>query len=215
MANLNSNNMIKFKGFYVKDKFVEEIKSALDENVPCTVHPIIKEARNIPLRPLEDVCEMLLLLRDEEAENFFDLEDKNEVEIIELAGIRKVFINHARLLVDRMMSACGEFEKSSIFAEICQHNLVFKNMILNEQYGCSVLFKTMILKNIEFLNDNGFAQSFLLLCDFCPEFIGDDLYPIINKDAKTYYHSISLLNPFFTNLKAKHIEKWNKFFAKN
>lgn len=214
MANSNLNTMIKFKGFYVKDKFVEEIKAALDENLPCIVHPTMKAATNIPVRPFEQICEMLSILDDKEVENFFDLEDKNEMEILELAAIRKAFVTHASYLVEKMNRASGQLGKVSVFTEICQSNIEFKHMLFNEEYGFSVYFKTMFLKNLEFLNTNGLAHSFLLLCEFCPEFIGDDFYPIINKEEKTYYESIALFNPFFTNLKAKHIEKWNKFFAK-
>lgn len=215
MANLTLNNMIKFRGFHVREYLVDEIKSALDEVIPVQSNTKIKSVINPHLHNFKEISEMILKMSDEETEKFFNLEDKNDFEILELAGIRCEFIRHSHILANKMLNCSkGELERTFVFNEICQHVIIYKNMILNEEYGLTGYFKAVILKSLEFLNDNGIAQSFLMLCEFCPDFICDDCYPIINKTSKTYVYSVEILNEFFKNLKSKHIEKWIKFFER-
>ena len=82
-------------------------------------------------------------MSDDEAYDFFNLEDKNQAEIETLRDIKSLFLNHQKQLNNQMQQKNGTH---SSWAKICENVLRFKSMILNEDYGFfSILKKSLII----------------------------------------------------------------------
>ena len=215
MASLNKNNMfmVNFNGvkFMVDGKIIDEVKTALNETISDEQHPsFLSIQKNSLTRSMkvDNIYDTLKTMTDEELEDFFKIEGKNEFELKTLYEIKLCFIEHQKKLSDKMI----QNRSIESWSKICENILRFKQMILNEDYGLALFFKSAIMKAIQLLNMNGSAHSFLLLCELCPEFVCEDCYPVVNFCSSCFSDSIDHLGDFFVGLKSKHIEKWSKYF---
>ena len=111
MATTNESSMtIQFNigdstlKFVMKPHLIGEIKTALLENRSSKyVHQLDLGCNTNKLR-INDIYEMLDNMSDDEAYDFFNLEDKNQAEIETLRDIKSLFLNHQKQLNNQIVS---------------------------------------------------------------------------------------------------------------
>ena len=82
------------------------------------------------------------------------------------------------------LTSYGVFQTEH-WIDICEMVILYKNMVTNPDYGLTMWFKSFIFKNLQFIKENGLITSFLVVCEFCPDFVTDDCYPIIAKEISS------------------------------
>jgi hypothetical protein len=213
--------MIQFKKFYIKDGLQEELTKALDETHNIPLHPSLSIISEIDLSPITRSWFRLLRMcalkpiptEDDEAIEFFSIENKTEEQLYCLKTIRHKF-NEFRVQNDYVLTKTITTKSIvdtyfNLTIEVIKH----KHMITNEHYGFSGFFKSFILHNIRYMYMLGIVSSFIVFCEFCPDFICDDCYPMFNKFSACYKYSLELVlkNEFMYKLFNKHFHKWSKY----
>jgi len=196
--------MIKFKFFYIIPSIQQEIENALLETID---YPM--DERLIDKLNLQQYISEIRWFLFAENETDFEVENNNEEEIKNLKLIRTQFLSYIKLNQEKMRKSNGKIQ-TKCWIDICEIVILYKNMVTNPDYGLSMWFKSFIIKNLVFLKENGLITSFLVLCEFCPDFVTDDCYPIIAKEISlTSIEACS--SRIFKKLLDKHKPKWKKY----
>jgi len=214
--------MIQFKKFYIKDGLQEELTQALDETHNIPLHPSLKIIDEIDLSPITRSWFRLLRehalkpipSEDDEAIEFFSIENKTEQQLNCLKTIRHKFdgfLVQTKDILSKVITTESVIDTYfALTIEVVKH----KHMITNEHYGFSGWFKSFILHNIRYMYMIGMFSSFIVLCEFCPDFVCDDCYPVFNRFSPSFKYSLDLVfkNEFMMKIFIKHIDKWYKYF---
>lgn len=174
--------MIKFKYFYILPSVQKEIENALLETIDYPMDARL--GSNVKLeKDIESI--RLFLLTANETHTDFEVENKDEKDLKDLRLIRAHFLKYIKMKQDEIsLTSYGVFQTEH-WIDICEMVILYKNMVTNPDYGLTMFFKTFILKNLQFIKENGLITSFLVVCEFCPEFVSDDCYPIIAKEISS------------------------------
>ena len=174
--------MIKFKYFYILPSVQKDIENALFETIDYPMDARL--GSNVKLeKDIESI--RLFLLTANETHTDFEVENKDEKDLKDLRLIRAHFLKYIKMKQDEIsLTSYGVFQTEH-WIDICEMVILYKNMVTNPDYGLTMFFKTFILKNLQFIKENGLITSFLVVCEFCPEFVTDDCYPIIAKDISS------------------------------
>ena len=203
--------MIKFKYFYIIPSVQKEIENALLETIDYPTDERVKNKHLTLENDLESV--RLFLLTANETHTDFEVENKDEEDLKNLRLIRGYFLSYIRLKQNEMsLTSYGVFQTEH-WIDICEMVILYKNMITNPDYGLTMWFKSFILKNLEFLKENGLITSFLVVCEFCPDFVTDDCYPIISKEISSTSLRACSSKKSFIKLLNIHSSKWKKYMV--
>jgi len=203
--------MIKFKYFYIIPSVQKEIENALLETIDYPTDERVKNKHLTLENNLESV--RLFLLTANETHTDFEVENKDEEDLKNLRLIRGYFLSYIRLKQNEMsLTSYGVFQTEH-WIDICEMVILYKNMITNPDYGLTMWFKSFILKNLEFLKENGLITSFLVVCEFCPDFVTDDCYPIISKEISSTSLRACSSKKSFIKLLNIHSSKWKKYMV--
>ena len=174
--------MIKFKYFYILPSVQKDIENALFETIDYPMDARL--GRNVKLeKDIESI--RLFLLTANETHTDFEVENKDEKDLKDLTLIRAHFLKYIKMKQDEIsLTSYGVF-KTEHWIDICEMVILYKNMVTNPDYGLTMFFKAFIIKNLEFIKNNGLITSFLVVCEFCPDFVTDDCYPIIAKEISS------------------------------
>lgn len=230
--------MIEFKKFYIKDGLQEELTQALEETHDIPLHPALK-LRVAPLeRPLGRFTPLWKIQReiedatraswfrllsqyaltpipteDDEAIEFFNIENKTLEQLNCLKTIRHKFYEFLVQIKKVLSKSINAKNAVDTYLELMIEVIKHKHMITNEHYGFSGWFKTFILETIQTMYISGLVPSFIVLCEFCPDFVCDDCYPMFNRFSASYKYSLNLVlkNEFMSKIFIKHIDKWHRY----
>lgn len=189
--------MIQYRYFYIEPSIQNEIENALNETIKYEYDNRLI-IQNFMETPIDQIRTFLLKHKSDD----FELENKNENEIKKLSLIRSYFIRFISHLIKK--------KNMNSWIEICEFTLLYKYMITDPDYGFVMWFKSFILKNLEFLKENGVITSFLVICEFCPDFVTDNCYPIIYPYVQSDGIRASK-RTVFTKLLNTHYMKWEKY----
>lgn len=210
METKTESSMTKLIFFYIVPSVKKEIENALDEIIdyPCDIRLKI----TIPsMGKIESIRSFLMECIVSEPPCDFELENREEYEIEKLRLIRVCFLNYVKFLQKKMIDTKDAQIQVDYWAEICEMSILYKDMITNPDYGLTMWFKSFILKNLQFIKENGMLPSFLVVCEFCPDFVTDDCYPIIDKGRSASGHRPCLTKVLLNELLHKHYNKWKKY----
>ena len=175
--------MIKFKYFYILPSVQKEIENALLETID---YPMDDRLRSNHLNLKKDLESIrFFLLSANQTHTDFEVENKDEEDLKDLRLIRGYFLQYIKMKQNEMcLTSYGVFQTEH-WIDICEMVILYKNMVTNPDYGLTMWFKSFIIKNLQFIKENGLITSFLVVCEFCPEFVSDDCYPIIAKEISS------------------------------
>ena len=202
--------MIKFKYFYILPSVQKDIENALFETIDYPMDARL--GSNVKLeKDIESI--RLFLLTANETHTDFEVENKDEKDLKDLRLIRAHFLKYIKMKQDEIsLTSYGVFQTEH-WIDICEMVILYKNMITNPDYGLTMWFKSFILKNLEFLKENGLITSFLVVCEFCPDFVTDDCYPIISKEISSTSLRACSSKKSFIKLLNIHSSKWKKYMV--
>jgi len=202
--------MIQFKYFYIEPSIQKEIENALDETIDYPMDNRLRHNVN-RIKDLEAI--RYFLLKANKTHTDFEIENKGEEDLKNLRLIRTYFLSYIRIKQNEMRLTNYVVFQTEYWIDICEMVILYKDMVTNPDYGLTMWFKAFIIKNLEFIKDNGLITSFLVLCEFCPEFVTDDCYPIISKKISSTSIQACTTRSLFINLLKIHHSKWKKYMV--
>lgn len=211
--------VLKTKYFYVTPHVKDEVEKALQEQPPRQETPYSVFTRAQLVWAAEEEADQDFPTIQNNLYEFWkdkgptksvswDMDNMNDDEFYQACKLRAQLKKYFKILEARSKQLGNPLDH---WAPLCEMVLLYKDMILNPDYNFVKWFKGFVLQNVDYLSQHGFMYSFLVLCEFCPEFVTDDCFPVVYKEADSYgfeeWPGLGLIHV----LRLKNADKWNKY----
>lgn len=105
----------------------------------------------------------------------------------------------------------GPTHTTKEFLDFVKILYLFRVFFNKEQYGFENLRKMLIRKLLEFMSLYGILALFLIFCEFCPNMVCNDFFPVCKASNVDYQLLLVEQDPLYSALRRKHENKWNLF----
>jgi hypothetical protein len=211
----------KSKYFYVSFDAKDEVEKALQEQPPPQSIPYSVFTRAQLVWAAEEEADQDFPTIQNNLYEFWkdkdptkpvswDMDHMNDDEFYQACKLRAQLKKYLKILEARARQLGNPLDH---WAPLCEMVLLYKDMILDPDYNFVKWFKGFVIQNLEYLSQHGLMYSFLVLCEFCPEFVTDDCFPVVYKKAKPLSYGFEEWPGLglIRLLRFKHAEKWNKY----
>ena len=207
--NFNSEEL-----FIINDKNVKiDIDNALKEQiVEEKTHPKLKRKKlNFDLDWYEN--KLISFTKKTIFKDLFnkDLDNCNYYILNKINKYRNYYLDYQHKIINFINIERNIDSKIIFISRMFKIIYLYKDLITNGYLLPITYYKAIIYKIIEYMKE-GLIITFLLFCEFCPDFVVDDCYPKFYKSRFFYIcEQIMSTDCFWTTLFLKHKDKWNKY----